>query len=147
VDHTLIENSGVSKATYALAYEKLTGAVPGVQPSTDGRTDPEIMRNLFVANHEILTAAAEGRLIEVLAEAGQELTRELLERGYALPGILGALKALAETQIVVQSALTGNIRPNAENKLMLLGASASLLDMEVGGFGSDHIVRSRLVRG
>jgi phosphoglycolate phosphatase len=39
VDHTLIENGGVSKATYALAFELLTGHAPSVRPSIDGRTD------------------------------------------------------------------------------------------------------------
>jgi phosphoglycolate phosphatase len=45
VDHTLIENSGVSKAVYAEAFRQLTGRAALVQPSTDGRTDPEIVRN------------------------------------------------------------------------------------------------------
>jgi hypothetical protein len=44
VDHTLIENGGVSKETYALAFELLTGCVPSVRPATDGRTDFQIMR-------------------------------------------------------------------------------------------------------
>ena len=56
VDHTLIENSGMSKATYSLAFSKLTGMTPEAEPGTDGRTDPEIMRNLFAANGLELTA-------------------------------------------------------------------------------------------
>lgn len=47
--------------------------------------------------------------------------------------------------MVVQSVLTGNVRPNAENKLALLGDSAGYLDLEIGGFGSDDVVRSHLV--
>jgi phosphoglycolate phosphatase len=38
VDHTLIENGGVSKENYALAFEILTGRAPEAQPQTDGRT-------------------------------------------------------------------------------------------------------------
>ena len=34
VDHTLIENSGVSKAVYARAFEMMTGRAAEVQPST-----------------------------------------------------------------------------------------------------------------
>lgn len=145
VDHTLIENSGVSKATYTLAFEKLTGAAPAVRPDTDGRTDPEIMRNLFTANGTDLTLDQEQRIVRTLIDAGQELTADLLERGYVLPGVLEALRRLSKYSTVVQSVLTGNIRPNAENKLRLLGDSASLLDVEVGGYGSDDVVRSRLV--
>ena len=50
VDHTLIENGGVSKATYTLAFELLTGHAPSVRPTTDGRTDFQIMHELLSAN-------------------------------------------------------------------------------------------------
>ena len=50
VDHTLIENGGVSKETYALAFELLTGTSPTVRPTTDGRTDFQIMHELLIAN-------------------------------------------------------------------------------------------------
>ena len=50
VDHTLIENGGVSKATYLLAYELLTGRRPTVPPETDGRTDVAIMESLLQDN-------------------------------------------------------------------------------------------------
>lgn len=145
VDHTLIENSGVSKATYALAFEKLTGMRAAVQPSTDGRTDREIMRNLFTANDVDLTPALEESISSALIDAGKELTDQLLDRGYVLPGVLEILERLDQYTSVVQSVLTGNVRPNADNKLKLLGSSASLLDSEVGGYGSDDLVRSRLV--
>jgi hypothetical protein len=49
VDHTLIENSGVSKAVYARAFQMMTRCAPEVQPDTDGRTDYKIVRNLFTA--------------------------------------------------------------------------------------------------
>lgn len=82
VDHTLIENSGVSKATYALAFEKLTGADPAVEPGTDGRTDLEIMRNLFTANDVDLTAHQEEQLGTVLVDSGHELAADLVARGH-----------------------------------------------------------------
>jgi hypothetical protein len=50
VDHTLIENGGVSKATYLLAYELLTGQRATVPPETDGRTDVAIMKSLLEDN-------------------------------------------------------------------------------------------------
>src|SRR6201999_3370557 len=49
------------------------------------------------------------------------------------------------TPAVVQSVLTGNIRPNAEAKLALLGGHRRLLDLDVGGYGSDDSRRPRLV--
>jgi hypothetical protein len=47
VDHTLIENGGVSKETYAGAYELLTGQAAIHRARTDGRTDPAVMSGLF----------------------------------------------------------------------------------------------------
>jgi len=79
-------------------------------------------------------------------DAARELTPDLLARGYPLPGALEAVQRLAEQLAVAQSVPTGNIRPNAENKLKLLGDVAGLLDVEVGGYGSDDTVRSRLVK-
>lgn len=145
VDHTLIENSGVSKESYALAFEKLTNKTPKAQPRTDGRTDREIMRNLFTANDEDFTVDHENGIVPALLEASKELVPALLNRGYMLPGTLAALERLSKDSSVVQSALTGNIKPNAENKLKLLGDHVKYLDLEVGGFGSDDIVRSNLV--
>jgi phosphoglycolate phosphatase len=45
---------------------------------------------------------------------------------------------------LVQSVLTGNIRPLAEAKLAALGLTR-YLDMDVGAYGDDHEVRAELV--
>src|SRR5947209_740226 len=50
VDHTLIENSGVSKENYAKAFEIVTGRSANYPAQTDGRTDPEIVRNMLVVH-------------------------------------------------------------------------------------------------
>jgi hypothetical protein len=50
IDHTLIENSGVSKETYAAAYSALTKAAPGRPARTEGRTDQLIMRDMFASD-------------------------------------------------------------------------------------------------
>jgi phosphoglycolate phosphatase len=47
IDHTLIENNGVNKETYARAFEILAGRPAEYQASTDGRTEPEIMINML----------------------------------------------------------------------------------------------------
>lgn len=145
VDHTLIENSGVSKAVYARAFEALTGRMARVQPGTDGRTDYEIMRNLYAANGVALVPEHERSWPSALVESMDALSARLMADGYALPGVLKALTAIDAIPSIVQSVLTGNIRANAEAKLRLLGSYASLLDLDVGGYGSDDIVRSRLV--
>lgn len=143
VDHTLIENGGISKATYVRAYEALCGAPPGVGPETGGRTDGAIMRNLFEANAREWEVE-DARLIEVLTEAMAANEKRLRERGYALPGARETLALLAEDRSVVQSVLTGNIKANARVKLGAFGLDG-FLDLEIGGYGSDALIRARLV--
>lgn len=145
VDHTLIENSGVSRAVYARAFQIMTGDAPETQPSTDGRTDYDIMRNLFAANDAEFTAEDEASYPSALLNAMGELHPRLMRDGFVLPGVTETLEAVAKVPSIVQSVLTGNIRPNAEAKLGLLGTHARLLDLDIGGYGSDDAVRSRLV--
>jgi phosphoglycolate phosphatase len=145
VDHTLIENSGVSKAVYARAFEIMTGSVPATQPGTDGRTDYDIMRNLFMANGAEFTAADEASYPSALVSAMGELHPRLMRDGFVLPGITDVLEAVTRIPGIVQSVLTGNVRPNAEAKLRLLEGHAHFLDLDVGGYGSDDVARPRLV--
>jgi phosphoglycolate phosphatase-like HAD superfamily hydrolase len=145
VDHTLIENSGVSKAVYARAFQIMTGHRAVAQPGTDGRTDYDIVRNLFTANDAQFTPAEEASYASALVTAMGELHPQLMRDGFVLPGVLRVLEAVAKIPSIVQSVLTGNIRPNAEAKLRLLGDHAHLLALDVGGYGSDDIERPRLV--
>jgi len=145
VDHTLIENSGVSKAVYARAFQVMTGRAPEVQPGTDGRTDYEIVRNLFTANGAVFTAEDEMSYQSALIDAMGELHPRLMRDGFMLPGVPEVLEAVSQIPGIVQSVLTGNIRPNAEAKLRLLGDHLRVLDLDVGGYGSDDARRPRLV--
>ncbi|WP_370948169.1 haloacid dehalogenase-like hydrolase [Amycolatopsis sp. cg5] len=145
VDHTLIENGGVSKDTYALAFELLTGRSIEIRPVTDGRTDFQIMRDILEANSVDASGYVEIAQFEgVLTKAMERNAPELPKRGHILPGVLDALAALKSAPNVVQSALTGNILPNARAKLAAFDLD-SRVDMEVGGYGSDDKVRSNLV--
>ena len=92
VDHTLIENGGVSKATYALAFELLTGHAPSVRPATDGRTDFEIMRELLSANSVDTKKYVEITQFEgVLVEAMERNMPQLPQVGHILPGVILSL--------------------------------------------------------
>lgn len=144
VDHTLIENSGVSKENYALAFELLTGRPPDVQPQTDGRTDQGIMTNLLAGNGENPDAYSLERQWNALLKAGKQNKAALAERGYALPGATACLERISGVAEIHQSVLTGNLRPNAVIKLQAFGLD-KWIDWEVGGFGSDDSVRARLV--
>jgi phosphoglycolate phosphatase len=61
-----------------------------------------------------------------------------------LPGARDALAAFRASAGVVQSVLSGNIKPNAVTKLSAFGLDG-FMDFEVGGYGSDDEVRANLV--
>jgi phosphoglycolate phosphatase len=144
VDHTLIENGGVSKATYVLAYELLTGRPPTSPPVTDGRTDVAIMESLLRDNGMDPADYPTERRWQALSTAGARNRDELATRGHALPGAKHALKRVANDGTIIQSALTGNIEANARVKLGTFGLD-TLLDFEVGAFGAESATRSHLV--
>ena len=144
VDHTLIENHGVNKENYACAFQLLTGR-PAVHPAqTDGRTEPEIMRNMLIRHGIDPTAEHIARIPGVLEQATSSNAPSLRERGHELPGARDALAALQAIPEIVQSVLSGNMKPNALIKLSTFRL-AGYLDFDVGGYGSDDEVRGNLV--
>jgi phosphoglycolate phosphatase-like HAD superfamily hydrolase len=142
IDHTLIENAGVSKEIYAAAFTSLAGHPPMQAARTEGRTDRLIMREMFLRNHwpepDWPTVQA------ALEAAGAERLGELRRRGTALPGVRAALAAAAAQPGWVSSVLTGNIAANARVKLAAFDLD-ELLDMAVGAYGADAVQRPELV--
>lgn len=137
IDHTLIENDGVSKATYALAAELLTGHPTAASPVTEGRTDAAIMADLLSGNGCDPCRFLLRRIWEALAEAGRRNEAQLRIRGQALPGAAECLRRLAADHHVIQSTLTGNIEANAHVKLHAFGLDP-WIDFSVGGYGVLH---------
>ncbi|WP_330347662.1 HAD family hydrolase [Streptomyces sp. NBC_00582] len=142
VDHTLVENAGVSKEIYASAFKALAKREAELPAPTEGRTDRAIMREMFVQHG--LPVPAWDRAQRALEQAGRDREEDLRQRGHVLPGAQEALKALAADSAVCSSVLTGNISANARVKLRAFGLD-SLLDMAVGGYGEDSDNRARLV--
>jgi phosphoglycolate phosphatase-like HAD superfamily hydrolase len=144
IDHTLTENHGVNKEIYACAFELLTDRHAEHEAHTDGRTEPEIMQNMLLAHGLEPTPAHFERMEDVLESATAAKADVLRERGHELPGARDALATLQETPGIIQSVLSGNIKPNAITKLSVFGLD-SYIDFEVGGYGSDDPARDKLV--
>jgi phosphoglycolate phosphatase-like HAD superfamily hydrolase len=144
VDHTLIENGGISKAVYRRAFEMLTGRAPTHPVETDGRTDPLIIRRLLDRHGVEVDPEMVRRAMQMLPEALSSLVPRLREVGYPLPGAGAALAALRRQPGVIQSVMTGNVKENAYAKLATFGLHEDL-DLDVGGYGSDAEDRARLV--
>lgn len=143
IDHTLIENSGVSKEIYAAAFAALAGRTPLHPARTEGRTDRLILAGMF-RDHGMEPPAWE-RIVRALEVAGEGREGDLAVRGRALPGARDALEALAGESGMVSSVLTGNIAANARVKLRPFGLDA-LLDMECGAYGEHSEDRAALVK-
>jgi phosphoglycolate phosphatase-like HAD superfamily hydrolase len=142
VDHTLVDNAGVSKEIYANAFKALAGRDAVLPAPTEGRTDRAIMREMFI-RHGLPVPGWESAQ-RALEEAGRGREEDLRRRGRVLPGVQEALKALAADSEVCSSVLTGNIAANARVKLRAFGLDG-LLDLSVGGYGEDSEDRAQLV--
>ncbi|NUK24986.1 HAD family hydrolase [Streptomyces lunaelactis] len=142
IDHTLIDNSGVSKEIYAGAFAALAGAGPTGPARTEGRTDRLIMRDMF--QRDGLSEPDWETVEAALARAGKERLHDLRKRGTALPGVRDVLKAASAQDGWVSSVLTGNIAANAHVKVSAFGLDP-LLDLAVGAFGADALQRPGLV--
>lgn len=142
IDHTLIDNAGVSKEIYAAAFTALAGAAPTKPARTEGRTDRLIMRDMFQRNG--LTEPDWTAVETALADAGEERLHDLSRRGRALSGVPGILKEVSGQGRWVSSVLTGNIAANARVKVSAFGLDP-LLDLSVGAYGADALQRSGLV--
>ncbi len=147
VDYTLIDSDGVGRELYRAVFGEMFGRDMPQPGSMAGRTD----RAIAV---EVLTLAGVDdprrhvdefhRLMAIRAAGMADL---VVERARVLPGAaetMTALTRLGDGQDVVQSLLTGNIRPLAEVKLGPLGLTEHL-DLDAGAYGSTHEVRAELV--
>lgn len=144
IDHTLTENHGVNKETYAKAFELLTGKPAEHRARTDGRLEPEVMRDMLALHGITPTLEHAERMSWALETATTANAGVLRERGHALPGARDALAAFSGLPGVVQSVLSGNIRPNAVTKLAVFGLD-SYVDFDAGGYGEDGQDRAGLV--
>ncbi len=146
VDYTLVDSDGVGRELYRAVFGEMFGREMPQPGSMAGRTDRAIVIEVLTlaglddprqhvdAFHAGMAARAPG------------LAGLVVERSRALPGAADAMAALAalDGRGVVQSLLTGNIRPLAEVKLGPLGLTEHL-DLDAGAYGSAHEVRAELV--
>jgi phosphoglycolate phosphatase len=144
VDGTLVDTAGHGWRAFGEAFEQLFGRPPEGLAPLAGRTDHEIALSIL-ERHGVEGAEAHlPRMWEALAAALTRRQGRFAAEGRALPGVREALQELDRREGVLQSLLTGNIAANAVTKLAAFGLEG-LVDFDIGGFGSDHRVRSELV--
>jgi phosphoglycolate phosphatase-like HAD superfamily hydrolase len=146
IDLTLVDVVRVSRDAYADAFHRVTGRPLVALPQIAGQTDSEIFFEALALN-QAASGPTEVGGQELLACYVRELAdafaarRHLLgEQGRMLPGAAEAVAATAALPGVVQSVLTGSIRPNAVAKLQAFGLE-QFLDLEIGGYGSEIFLK------
>ncbi|MDA8371308.1 MAG: haloacid dehalogenase-like hydrolase [Nocardiopsaceae bacterium] len=147
IDLTLVDVAQVTRAAYAEAFERVTGAPLVYLASTGGRTDSEIFFE-FLARNDVERGSGEELLpefIEALAEGFARRRDQLPARGRAMPGALAAVAAVAGMPDTVQTVVTGTIMANAVAKLAAFGLDG-YLDLSIGGFGSEHYPKASLIQ-
>jgi phosphoglycolate phosphatase len=139
---TLVDAVRVDRAAYAEAFRSTTGR-PLIQlPRMAGRTDSETFFEALAVNatgpqpgdpagEELL-----GRFASQLA-AAYRARRDLITRqGRLMPGARDAVVQVWRLPGLVQTVLTGAIRPNAIEVLRAFDLDR-YLDTEIGGYGSE----------
>jgi phosphoglycolate phosphatase len=139
---TLLDVARVNRAAYAEAFRAVTGR-PLIQvPQMAGRTDSETFFEALAVNatgpragdpagEELL-----GRFVTQLAMAFRARRDLLTAQGQLMPGALDAVTKVWRLPGLVQTVVTGSIRPNAIEVLRAFGL-ARYLDTDIGGFGSE----------
>jgi phosphoglycolate phosphatase-like HAD superfamily hydrolase len=144
IDGTILWTDGAGRRAVQRALEDVFGAPVPQGHEFDGKTDPQIVRELMqragVGHGDI-----DGRLEDALERYVELLHVELgaLEKhDHVLPGIRALLDALESRDDVLLGLLTGNVLPGAVAKLTAVGIDATRF--RVGAFGSDHAHRPEL---
>jgi phosphoglycolate phosphatase-like HAD superfamily hydrolase len=144
IDGTILWTDGAGRRAVHQALEDVFGHAVPEGHEFDGKTDPQIVRELLALGGLALHQLTE-RLPRVL-ERYVELLREELAGGdhadKVYPGIRPLLDALEARDDVLLGLLTGNVRDGAIAKLTAVGITPDRF--KVGAFGSDHADRPEL---
>lgn len=145
IDGTLLQSASAGRRAIQAAFaEEFPDTTFFEAVRFDGKTDPQIVRELYHAAGAPERATAE-RTEALLDRYVLHLERELGERGHlvqTLPGITDLLAALEARGDVLVGLLTGNIVPGA--RLKLAAAGLAFDRFALGAYGSDSGYRPDL---
>lgn len=145
IDGTLLRSASAGRRAIQAAFAEEYDALEFFDAVRfDGKTDPQIVRELYTAAGHPERATV-SRTDELLARYLVHLEAELAVRGHlvqALPGVLPLLEALETRDDVVVGLLTGNVVAGA--RLKLGAAGIGFERFALGAYGSDSAHRPEL---
>jgi phosphoglycolate phosphatase len=144
IDGTLLLSDGAGRRAIMRALGEVYGATGPRDYHFDGKTDPQIVRELMrlAGLQDDHIDAHMQRLFSRYVQCLHEELRRPGHRAYALPGVPALLDALEDEPDVTLGLLTGNLRQGAEAKLQAVGLETDRF--RVGAYGSDHERRPEL---
>jgi phosphoglycolate phosphatase len=144
IDGTLLTAAGAGRRAIHGALRDVFGGVGPDDYWFDGKTDPQIVRDLM--RHEgHPDTVIDDRLGDVLTRYADRLGVELQDPRHVPvlhPGVPELLDALESHTDVILGLLTGNIEPGATQKLRAVGLDPARF--VIGAFGSDNEHRLEL---
>ncbi|MGH7620725.1 MAG: HAD family hydrolase, partial [Gemmatimonadaceae bacterium] len=136
-------SDGAGRRAMTEALTNVFGSAGPTDYHYDGKTDPQIVRDLMRATgHD--DATIDERLDPLMQRYLGGLERELAAGTHAhvFDGVRELLDALEARDDIILGLLTGNLRAGAEIKLRAAGISVERF--RVSAFGSDHHSRPEL---
>ncbi len=146
IDGTLLLSGGAGRRAILAAVAEDAGIAPDQveQVRFDGKTDPQIVTELFAAAGHPEFPGPE-RIARVLDRYLDHLERDLARSAdlvTVMPGVEALLDSLGRDDRVVLGLLTGNVTRGAVLKLAAVKIRSD--QFRVGAYGSDHHLRSEL---
>lgn len=142
IDGTILRSNGAGRRAMLSALREVFGAAGPEDHRYDGKTDPQIVREVMrlEGHHD---AHIDERMDALMSLYLVQLERELQRtRTLVHPGIFELLDALEQRHDTILGLLTGNLREGAYAKLRAAGIDPDRF--RVGAFGSDHEHRPEL---
>ncbi|MDQ2932016.1 MAG: HAD family hydrolase [Gemmatimonadota bacterium] len=143
IDGTILWSDGAGRRAMTEALMAVFGGAGPTDYHYDGKTDPQIVRDLMRASGHT-DATIDERLDPLMRRYLGGLERELAggTRAHVFDGVRDLLDLLEARDDIVLGLLTGNLRDGAAIKLRAAGIDIDRF--KVCAFGSDHHARAEL---
>lgn len=144
IDGTILLTDGAGRRAVHRALIEVFGSTGSADHRFDGKTDPQIVRELMRLEGHADEHIDErmGRMLSRYVEFLHEELRSGVGRTRLMPGIRELLDALDTRDDMLLGLLTGNLAEGARAKLSAAGIDPARF--RVGAYGSDHEARTEL---
>lgn len=144
IDGTILLTDGAGKRAIHRALIEVYGTTGPSDHRFDGKTDPQIVRELmrFAGHADERIDAGMGGLFERYLEYLEDELRAASADVRVMPGVYELLDVLDDRDDAVLGLLTGNLAAGARAKLTAAGIDPNRFT--IGAYGSDHETRAEL---